>query len=84
MTSEPSTSNTASNVEIEAMPPAPCFMSITTESTFSLEQTSLPVSSSFDPVAKLDVGFYSNQGKIVDEYLKVQILKMPWTPSKDY
>lgn len=86
MTSEPSTSNTTPNVEIEAVPPAaaPHFMSMTTEPTLSLEQTSLPASSSFEPVAKLDVGFYSNQDKIVDEYLKVQILKMPWTPSKDY
>ncbi|CAG9825753.1 unnamed protein product [Phaedon cochleariae] len=82
--SEPSTVVTVSNDEIDSVAPAPCFMATTTEPTFSLEPTGLPVTSSFHPVAELDVGFYSNQDEIVDEYLKAQILKMPWTPSKDY
>lgn len=83
MRNEPSTSVTESKVEIEAVElAATCFMPTTTEPTFSLDQARLSGTSC--SVAKLDVGFYSNKAKIVDDYLKFQILKKPWTPSKDY
>lgn len=78
-----------SNVETESVvSPARCFMPASTVPTFSLEpissSTSSPVTLSFHSVAKLDVGFYANPGKIEDEYLKAQILKEPWTSPNDY
>ncbi|PSN50352.1 hypothetical protein C0J52_07581 [Blattella germanica] len=84
MTSGPSTSITIPNIEIDAISLVPCSIPSTAESTSSLQQASLPVTSSFTTVAKLDVGFYAIQEKISDEYFKVQILKTPWNPPRDY
>lgn len=65
MTSEPSTSFAASNIETESVvSQAPCFMP-TTAATLSSHSS------------KLDVGFYATEDHIGNDYLKAQILKEP-------